>query len=141
MLLANTIHAGSRTILNPLVIPKKGQMSFLGTYLSFCRFSGKGHSSIAAILEENKRLKQDKERLTEKLSQSKGALRETLDRLHKKDASTLSPLPSRRIFSSAVAAAVSNQPPPSLKDEFLAFSKSHRFKSGGKSKKNSESAK
>jgi hypothetical protein len=41
------------------------------------------------MLEENKRLKQDKERLAEKLSQSKGALRETLDRLHKKDASTL----------------------------------------------------
>merc|ERR1712008_131758 len=85
-------------------------------------------TSITAILEENKRLKHDKERLSEQLSQSKGALRETLDRLHKKDASTLSPLPSRRIFSSAVAAAVSNQPPPSLKEEFLAFSKSHRFK-------------
>lgn len=95
--------------------------------------------SVAAILEENKRLKQDKERLSEKLSQSKGALRETLDRLHKKDASTLSPMPSRRIFSSAVAAAVTNQPPPSLKEEFLAFSKSHRFKGssgdkGGKKK-------
>lgn len=88
---------------------------------------------MAAILEENKRLKQDKERLSEKLSQSKGALRETLDRLHKKDASTMSPLPSRRIFSSAVAAAVSsNQPPPSLKEEFLAFSKSNRFKTGKK---------
>ena len=65
--------------------------------------TGKGNPSIIAILEENKRLKQDKERLAEKLSQSKGALRDTLDRLHKKDASTLSPLPSRRIFSSAVA--------------------------------------
>ena len=42
-------------------------------------------NSIAAILDENKRLKHDKERLTEQLSQSKGALRETLDRLHKKD--------------------------------------------------------
>ena len=52
-------------------------------------FTGKGNPSIVAILEENKRLKQDKERLAEKLSQSKGALRETLDRLHKKDASTL----------------------------------------------------
>ena len=55
----------------------------------FIFFLGKGNPSIVAILEENKRLKQDKERLAEKLSQSKGALRETLDRLHKKDASTL----------------------------------------------------
>ena len=85
-----------------------------------------------ALMEENKRLKHDKERLSEKLTQSKGALRETLDRLHKKDAHlSMSPMPSRRIFSSAVAAAVSNKPPPtatttaSLKEEFLAFSKSH----------------
>ena len=83
-------------------------------------------------MEENKRLKQDKERLSEKLTQSKGALRETLDRLHKKDTHlSMSPMPSRRIFSSAVAAAVSNKPPPpatttaSLKEEFLAFSKNH----------------
>ena len=105
-------------------------------YISF-DISGQAaiiNHTMVAILEENKRLKQDKERLTDKLSQSKGALRETLDRLHKKDASTLSPMPSRRIFSSAVAAAVSNQPPPSLKDEFLAFSKSHRFKLGGSGK-------
>jgi len=104
--------------------------------ISLVQQLGRGNPSIVAMLEENKRLKQDKERLAEKLSQSKGALRETLDRLHKKDASTLSPLPSRRIFSSAVAAAVSNQPPPSLKEEFLAFSKSHRFK-GNKQKKSS----
>ena len=58
-------------------------------------FTGKGNPSIVAILEENKRLKQDKERLAEKLSQSKGALRETLDRLHKKDASTLRLLEQR----------------------------------------------
>ena len=44
-----------------------------------------------------------------------------------------SPMPARRIFSSAVAAAVTNQPPPSLKEEFLAFSKSHKIK--GKQKK------
>lgn len=84
-------------------------------------------------MEENKRLKHDKERLAEQLSQSKGALRETLDRLHKKDSILTSPMPSRRLFSSAVAAAVTNQPPPSLKEEFLAFSKSHKFK--GKQKK------
>ncbi len=98
--------------------------------------------NIQQILEENKRLKNEKERLSEKLSQSKGALRDTLDRLHKKSSAdnTLSPMPSRRLFSSAVAAAVSsNQPQPnlSLKEEFLAFSKSHRFhnKSGNNSGK------
>ena len=86
-------------------------------------------SQFQALMEENKRLKQDKERLSEKLTQSKGALRETLDRLHKKDFHVVSPMhqSSRsRIFSSAVAAAVSNKPPPpTLKEEFLAFSHSH----------------
>ena len=57
---------------------------------------------LLLLLEENKRLKHDKERLSEQLSQSKGALRETLDRLHKKDVVLTSPMPSRRLFSSAV---------------------------------------
>lgn len=85
-------------------------------------------SQFQALMEENKRLKQDKERLSEKLTQSKGALRETLDRLHKKDfhVSPLHQSSRSRIFSSAVAAAVSNKPPPpTLKEEFLAFSHSH----------------
>ena len=93
---------------------------------------GTTRTSITAILEENKRLKHDKERLSEQLSQSKGALRETLDRLHKKDVVLTSPMPSRRLFSSAVAAAVTNQPPPlSLKEEL----KNINYKIKGKSKK------
>ena len=72
---------------------KSYQMQFNESLFIF--LLGKGNPSIVAILEENKRLKQDKERLAEKLSQSKGALRETLDRLHKKDASTLRLLEQR----------------------------------------------
>jgi hypothetical protein len=104
--------------------------------------TGSGTGSIAAIIQENKRLKQNNERLSERLSQSKGALRDTLDRLHKRDTTTMSPMPSRRLFSSAVAAAVTSsnhQPPPSLKEEFLAFSKSHRFKGGSSKQKKSSS--
>ena len=102
--------------------------------LERCTAAGSNLSDLSqfqALLEENKRLKQDKEKLTEKLTQSKGALRETLDRLHKKDnAFHVSPIPSRsRIFSSAVAAAVSNKPPPpTLKEELMAFSQNKKTK-------------
>ena len=68
---------------------KKYFLKLSHLYIRSFQLTGRGNPSIVAMLEENKRLKQDKERLAEKLSQSKGALRETLDRLHKKDASTL----------------------------------------------------
>ena len=89
------------------------------------------------MVAENRQLRQERDLLLQKLVRSKGALKETLDRLTtsnqlKKD--QLSPMPPRRLLSSSSVLQSAGEAPSRSKvtQDLLEFSKSrhHRVAAG-----------
>ncbi len=97
-------------------------------------------SSLDAVVLENRQLRQDRDALMEKLIRSKGALKETLDRLttskeYKRDSGMHqpSPLPPKKVLSStAVLSSVGSESSRAkVTQELIEFSKTHNTSGGG----------
>lgn len=88
-------------------------------------------NAVDAVMIENRQLRLDRDLLMQKLIRSKGALKETLDRLttsnqYKKD--QLSPLPPRRMLSSSsvLSSVGSSSSRSKVTQDLIEFSRTHQ---------------